>query len=290
MKSRVHAYVLMFTYYAAASWPIVPGAHAFFGPKGTPLIGLILCVGAAALLALPWGLLFTSMRGRAAVYVPLCVLIAAIPPLGIIGWASPLLSAGVLFPGSKWLGLALIVTFLSVFPFRRATSVLCLVLCALLFQFQYTRPRVPVGWEAVNTTFGGAGQGDPDFETEYNTHQSIQTTIRESHAAVLLFPEHLVTHWNEFTDAFWDDTLAPLAAERRTVIIGAGINLPGTTGNPFAVNPYFNVLLARGEENTARYQQRIPVETRRQGGRSAQPFWPWNNSTPRSERCRTHLL
>ena len=255
-KSKVHAYALMFAYYAAASWPIVPGARTFFGQKGTPLIGLILCVGAAALLALPWGLLFSNRRGRAAIYIPLCVLIAVVPPLGIIGWASPILSAGVLFPGSKWLGLALIAAFVGVFPFRRAASVACLAFCAILFQFHYTRPLVPAGWEAVNTSFGGAGQGEPDFETEYDTHQSVQATIRESHAAVLLFPEHLVTHWNESTDAFWEDTLAPLAGDHRTVLIGAGINPPG---RPFSRNRYLNVLLARGEENAALYQQRVPV-------------------------------
>jgi hypothetical protein len=32
-------------------------------------------------------------------------LLTALPPLGIIGWASPFLSAGVLFPGTAWLGL-----------------------------------------------------------------------------------------------------------------------------------------------------------------------------------------
>jgi len=258
-KSRTHAYASAFAYYVAASWPIIPGAHAFFGLKGTPLIGVCLCIGAAASLALPWGLFFTRRLTRRGFYIPLCILIAAIPPLGIIGWASPLLSAGVLFPGSKWLGLALIVGFLSTFPFRPTASVVFLVICALLFQFQNTRPRVPAGWEAVNTTFGGAGQGDHNFETEYNTHQSIQTTIRESRAAVLLFPEHLVTHWNDSTDAFWQDTLAPLAAEHRTVLIGAGINPPDGTGRPFGSIRYLNVLIARGEENAALYQQRIPV-------------------------------
>jgi len=258
-KSRTHAYASMFAYYALASWPIIPGAHAFFGLKGTLLTGVCLCIGAAAILALPWGLLFTRRPGRRGFYIPLCILIAAVPPLGIIGWASPLLAAGVLFPGSKWLGLALIVAFLSAFPFRPVASIVSLVICALFFQFQYIRPQVPAGWEAVNTTFGGAGQGDPDFETEYNTHQSIQTTIRESDAVVLLFPEHVVTHWNESTDAFWQDTLAPLAAEHRIVLIGAGITPPGGTERSFGSVRYLNVLIARGEENAALYQQRIPV-------------------------------
>ena len=258
-KSRKHAYASMFSYYAAASWPLIPGARAFFGVQGTPLIGLFLCLAAAALLALPWGLLFTCGRGKAAFSVPLCILLTAVPPLGIIGWASPLLSAGVLFPSSKWFGLALIIIFLSVFRFKPAQSVVSLVLCALIFQFQYTRPDLPAGWEAVNTNYGGAGQGDPDFAMEYNTHQSMQTTILQSNAAVLLFPEHLVTHWNESTDAFWGDTLTAVAAQHRTVLIGAGIDPPGISRNPFAQNRFLNVLLARGQENTALYQERIPI-------------------------------
>jgi apolipoprotein N-acyltransferase len=249
----------MFSYYAGASWPLIPGARAFFGVQGTPIIGLFLCLAAAVLLALPWGLVFTRERGRAAFCVPLCILLTAIPPLGIIGWASPLLSAGVLFPGSKWFGLAFIIIFLSAFRFKPAQCLLSLALSALVFHFQYTQPRVPAGWEAVNTNYGGTGQGDPDFTTEYNTAQTMQTTILESHATVLLFPEHLLAHWNESTDVFWGDTLNTIASQHRTVLLGAGINPPGTPRNPSAQKRYLNVLLARGEQNTPPYQERIPV-------------------------------
>jgi hypothetical protein len=258
-KSRKHAHASMFCYYAAATWPLIPGARAFFGLQGTPLIGLFLCLAAAALLAMPWGFLFTRGRGRAALSVPMCILLTALPPLGIIGWASPLLSAGVLFPGSKWFGLGLIIAFLSLFRFKPALSVVCLTFCTFVFHFLYTQPHLPAGWEAVNTNYGGSGQGNTDFTTEYNTHQSMQTTILESRAVVLLFPEHLVTHWNESTEAFWEDTLTSVATQHRTVLIGAGINQPGDSRNPFDQNRYLNALLARGEENTAVYQQRIPI-------------------------------
>ena len=258
-KSRTHAYASMLCYYAAASWPLIPGARAFFGVQGTPLIGFVLCLAAAALLALPWGLLFTRGRRKAALSILMCVLLTAIPPLGIIGWASPLLSAGVLFPGSRWFGVALIIVFLSIFGCKPALSLVCLTLCALVFHFQYTQPQLPPGWEAVNTNYGGAGQGEPDFATEYNTQQSIQTIILESHAVVLLFPEHLVALWNEAADAFWENTLTAAAAQHRTVLIGAGINLPATSRNHFEQESYLNVLLARGEENGALYQERIPI-------------------------------
>src|SRR6266513_2582526 len=63
-KSRTHAFSIMFCYYSAATWPVIPGARAFFGDQGSPLIGLFLCLTAATLLALPWGLLFMRGEGK----------------------------------------------------------------------------------------------------------------------------------------------------------------------------------------------------------------------------------
>src|SRR6266513_3280403 len=63
-KSRTHAFSIMFCYYSAATWPVIPGARAFFGDQGSPLIGLFLCLTAATLLALPWGLLFIRGEGK----------------------------------------------------------------------------------------------------------------------------------------------------------------------------------------------------------------------------------
>src|SRR5260370_21742771 len=63
-KSRKHAYASMFSYYATASWPLIPGARAFFGEPCTPIIGLLLFLAAALLLAFPCGLLFTRGLGQ----------------------------------------------------------------------------------------------------------------------------------------------------------------------------------------------------------------------------------
>src|ERR1700722_11595877 len=60
-------------------------------------------------------------------------------------------------------------------------------------------------------------------------------------------------------EAFWGDTLTAVSAQHRTVLLGAGVNRPGTPNNPFAQNRYLNVLLARGEESTELYQERIPI-------------------------------
>ena len=33
-QSRLHMYLTLFSYYLGASWPLIPGAHAFFGAQG----------------------------------------------------------------------------------------------------------------------------------------------------------------------------------------------------------------------------------------------------------------
>src|SRR5258708_19504866 len=41
-KSRKHAYASMFSYYAAASWPVIPGPRPFFVVHATPILDLLL--------------------------------------------------------------------------------------------------------------------------------------------------------------------------------------------------------------------------------------------------------
>ena len=106
-------------------------------------------------------------------------LLTAFPPLGIIGWASPLLSAGVLFPGTAWVGLIgtlALVPLLVLFPLR---TVALAAILALLANSFYKPPAPPVGWQAINTQFGGAGQADPDFLAEFNAHEQMQEIINE---------------------------------------------------------------------------------------------------------------
>lgn len=257
-QSRGQAYAILFSYYFAASWPLIPGAKAFFGAQASTLGGIFLCLIATLVLALPAVLLFTSNSTRLALAIPAMLVLSALPPLGIIGWASPLLSAGVLFPGTGWLGLISILGILALvrrFPWQSAalTGVLALIAHGL-----YKPPALKPGWQAMNTEFGGAGQADPDFLAEFDAQERMQEAIRRSNARVLLFPEHVVTQWNEATEAFWHDSLEASARRQTTVLIGAGIP---RGGRPTAAGSkrYYNVLIARGLETQAIYYQRIPV-------------------------------
>jgi hypothetical protein len=257
-QSRIHSYATVFFYYVGASWPLIPGASAFFGARGTIIKGILICLGACGLLASPAALLFTRNRALRPFAIVGMFLLAAVPPLGIIGWASPLLAAGVLFPGTKWLGfIGTLVLFplLARNPLRTAAIA---ALLALVANTLYTPPPLPAGWQAVNTHFGGVGQGDADFLSEFDSSEKIQQTIQHSDASVLLFPEHIVTRWTEATEAFWHNSLDSLFRRHATLIIGVGLPRPGRRLF-FARSGYFNAVITRGQGERSLYYQRIPV-------------------------------
>ena len=257
-QSRVQSYATLFCYYFGASWPLVPGANTFFGARGNMAEGILICLGASSLLAIPAALLFTRNRTVRPFAIAAMFLVTALPPLGIIGWASPFLSAGVLFPGTAWLGVigtfALLPLFAR-FPMSTGTIV---VLAALATNGLYKPPSPPADWQAINTQFGGLGEGDPDFLSEFLSSEQIQATIAQSHARVLLFPEHAVTRWTEATEAFWHESLDRMAARHATLVIGVGLPR-APRSSPSAGHAYYNAVLARSKGTTTVYYQRIPV-------------------------------
>jgi hypothetical protein len=93
-------------YYLAALWPMIPALVRY--QRGTIVPG-VLWVVTALLLAIPWTIAWTANRGQFVWRAPLALLASVVPPLGIIGLASPLSAAGYIFPGTGWAGLLLIL-------------------------------------------------------------------------------------------------------------------------------------------------------------------------------------
>lgn len=92
-------------YYAAASWAAVPASLSFLGRDTGLMTPISLCCCAAVLLASPWPLLWPRKQNQFWWRIPAGLALSVVPPLGIIGWASPVTAAGLLFPGKGWLGL-----------------------------------------------------------------------------------------------------------------------------------------------------------------------------------------
>src|SRR5215470_5752480 len=85
-QSRRKSYETAALYYGAALWPLIPGANNFLGPEVSVLTAMGLWMVSAALLALPWALIWCSDEKQALWRAPAGTLLSVIPPLGIIGW------------------------------------------------------------------------------------------------------------------------------------------------------------------------------------------------------------
>src|SRR5207237_9452435 len=71
------------------------------------LPAILIWSGSWFLLSLPWTLAWTSDRHSQYWWrVLLASLAGIVPPLGLIGFISPVVGAGYLFPGTGWFGFA----------------------------------------------------------------------------------------------------------------------------------------------------------------------------------------
>ena len=296
-ESRGRSYKSALSYYAGALWPLIPAAKNFFGPHVPLVLAVSLWAVAALLLALPWLLVWSADVRQALWRAPVGLALTAIPPLGIISWASPLTAAGFLFPATRWCGLfgcALLTGGLAVWPKRTTFSALAVAGVANLIH--PTEPRPPTGWKVIDTHFGPIAHHAPEPLAEYRAAEEIQQEALDAQASVIVFPETVVPYWTASTDEFWEQTLAELTASGKTILVGARVPTAAPASHrlydfraelavlqdtsaaviPPAAHyeqwspPYFNAVVIRGAQ-TAVFKQRIPV-----------PIAMWNPFKPDS--------
>jgi len=224
-------------YYMSALWPMIFGLEAYWKSE-IPLIPLVLCSLTAVLLSLPWTIAWTSHRVHCFWRAPLALLVTILPPLGIIGLASPLIGAGYLFPRTAWAGLAAVALIPGILlaiqgmellqrcAVRACVIALCIALTIGGRLFDSGDAKPPCRWVAVNTNFRDVSQPFRDFYAA----QFIQQKAAESSARVLVFPESVIPRWSEATEAFWSQSLARCRVHGQILIVGAGLPRP-TEGN-----------------------------------------------------------
>ena len=286
--SRRAASLTALLYYACAIWPVIPGARNFFGPHVSVLTAVLLWSIATVLLSCPWAALWSPNRRQMLWRIPIALIIASVPPLGVIGWASPLTAAGVLFPAMGWMGLlacAGCATALGSFPRVCATS--AFLLTVLANAVHPNDPVPPPGWKAVNTKFGAVAHSTLAPDTEYQIAERIQHEALDSDASVIVFPETVVPYWTDATDQFWRSGLDALRAKGKTILVGAlvprsernpalpfdfsdeiaalksgeiPLRLAGPQNQhlPDSGGSYFNAVVVRGADHNT-FRQRIPV-------------------------------
>gem|GEM_PF-4561697 len=101
-REATERFLAAWGYYAMGCWPIIGAVTGYWGP-GHLEAGVAAWAACSAALAGPWG------WASGPVGLLLALAATALPPLGVIGWLSPLNAAGVLFPGLGWMGLGSLV-------------------------------------------------------------------------------------------------------------------------------------------------------------------------------------
>ncbi len=288
VPTRAKAFEAAFAYFASGLWPIIPGLQRYLGSSFSPAIAVGIWFTCAAILACPWAVAWTSKPPAFSWRVPATLLLTTAPPLGLINFLSPLVSAGILFPGFGWTGLlltALLPGLLLSSPQKLMPAIISAVfLLSAAAHLCANAERTIPGWQAIDTHFGNVSLPLRDYEVA----QFIQERAGQSPAQVLIFPEFLIPRWSETTELFWSRTLIKSRNRGQILIIGAGVprrfeaGTSGSTqfdfessiaalrsngggisrfsgsGDHATPEPFDNSLLILGSQ-TATFYQRVPV-------------------------------
>jgi hypothetical protein len=266
--SRVAAASTALVYYGIASLPVIAVSGMYWPSKG--VLSIALWFAAGAVLALPWGVLWTRQPALKPLAATASVLLSAVLPLCMIGWASPLISAGVLFPNSAWFGFAAAAALPGLLIHRatRMIGLLAATTASIILNAGSKPINIPKGWEAEMTGIHRSQQ--QASLTDFFIEDRLQRIVMQSQARFLVFPEGAVRHWTEATDAFW---ATALDGSPKTVLLGAGQVIPGSS-------QYYNSVVILGREPRDAVHQRIPVPggmwnpLRSKGTFAADPFAP----------------
>jgi len=197
-------------YYLTGCWPIVGAVLGYWGAQHAGF-AVAAWLAASVLLALPWVL--PPRRGGLLAGMLLTVL----PPLGVIGWLSPMNAAGVLFPGMGGIGILLLCALVTAWPGaavgrRSARHVVGFALgvaaVANVLHASLGAPALPSGWFGVQTRVR-PGDGNV-FADIQNSQTVIADGLRQGAGArVVVFPEAILPDWYDGTRAQFAAAVPP---------------------------------------------------------------------------------
>ena len=219
------AFMMMYAYFLVGAFDF-PAIFAIFFP-GQHGLGYLLWLLHAALLTLPFAL---AARYRAAGLV-MALLITALPPLGFIGWLSPLLVSGVLFPDLGVAGYlaAGLIFFMIAFHGQAKmhnTGRLLLLLASLYCNFNnLLKPlAVPSFWFGQDTHFSKYPvDAVVGFQRQQQLMKQVDTALHEG-AKLILLPESIVGEWQPASEYWWQKEIDLAKVKKTTLLIGAVVD------------------------------------------------------------------
>ncbi|WP_290371392.1 conjugal transfer protein TraB [Rhizobium sp. CECT 9324] len=244
--SRVVAAAVSAGYFLAASLGLPQGVGNFYAADLWP--GILLWAMASVGFTLVHAILWTRQPGRvrAARYI-VAMMLMALPPFGITGWAHPLTAAGILFPGWGRFGLGATAILLVIISGRRWQIAVAVLLGLYAWSAtDRTQPKVPDSWKGVDLEIGqNLGR---DGSLSYHRDLIAAVRAKAGDARFVVLPESALGFWTPTVARLWQDGLR---GTRVTVIAGAAVI--DDTG-------YDNVMVAiSAAKALVLYRERMPV-------------------------------
>lgn len=257
--SKIAAFAMILCYYLTAARGVPSGAAVFFG--GAPsahLSGFLLWCSSSVALAAPWALL--RPKAKSSFYDTymrqlLIYLIITVPPIGLFGWASPLLAAGFLFPGYGWAGLGLYAALPAIIkPLPRNARAVSYSILFFLAISAFLRPLnipSPEGFTSLNTSYGRAASGSARFTDGFIRSTDIFKRVMKEKNQYILLPETLAGTYNKASEQLWAPLGAFAASRGQTLLVGGEIYDEDLK--------YDNCMIFLGADAGKAFKQRVPV-------------------------------
>ncbi|MBU9363486.1 conjugal transfer protein TraB [Burkholderia multivorans] len=279
LRGRLPGFAMWVGYYLTGARDIPVVCERFFAGYNefTPRVGFTLGIAfwllQAFALALPWALLKPGRVASAmsrAWRTALAALVVTIPPLGIIGWLSPLHVASALYPGWQLAGMALgmaalcAVTMLQSSPGVRfaCAALAALSICA---HWQWMAPAAPARWIAVNTALGRFDQSS--YPSLYARTLQLQAIVQDAlagGASVVVLPEEIAGLWRPAMALWWRPEIERMRAAKQTLVIGVDLVVSTT---PLRYTD--SAVVTGADRGRADSRQPVPVALWRPGGRTS---------------------
>jgi hypothetical protein len=269
-SSRLAAALVSSGYFLAASRGLPQGISTYYASDFWP--GLLVWLLASVSFVLVHTVLWTEHSGwRRMIRYLAGIVLTAVPPFGITGWAHPITGAGVVFPGRGWIGLAATTAGLIGMTSRRWPAVAVTIAGFWAWSAAtWTDSRIPDGWSAVNLQMGATLGRDNSLRRQRELIAAAKTAggAREQ---IIVLPESALGFWTPTAARFWQSSLAGT----HIAVIGGAVVIDAVG--------YDNVLvevLANGSR--VLYRERMPVP-----GAMWQPWLQWSG---RAGGARAHFF
>lgn len=228
---RWPASMLVVGYYLAGVRGLPIGSVVFFGDTAPGWWGWAFWVAACALLSTPFVLLWSAEQCARPWRFVLAVCLSAVPPLGIIGWVSPLAVAGVIFPGLGWAGVVLMLGAMAALAGRSGRWIMALMAVAVMANGVafLSEVRAPAGWQGVDTHFSRLSSAGSDDALQLLATMKRVEWVRQfaegvpAHS-VRVLPETVLGSVDGMAELALHDTQATLMARGSRLLAGAELS------------------------------------------------------------------